>query len=185
MSPPTLDDLSVNITDSGYESFGEFMAEIEQSMKNFMQKSYKVPKDFSENWQAFITAIDWNDKLFAYLLIFHLSLAITVLATRKHVNFQGFLFVLLCGLVFLSERINTYCSLNWRNISSQNYFDEKGAFAGIFFAAPLLFILFIQLINFLIIASKDLIAVKRLQLARKRKENEKTKSEELDQKKIQ
>jgi diacylglycerol kinase len=185
MSPPSLDDLAVNITDSGYESFGDFMAEIEQSMKNIMQKSYKVPTDFSENWQAFITAIDWNDKLFTYLLVFHLSLAIIVLATRKHINFQGFLFILLCGLVFLSERINTYCSLNWRNISSQNYFDEKGAFAGIFFAGPLLLILFVQLINFLIIASKDLIAVKRLQLAKNRKVDEKAKIEELDQKKIQ
>lgn len=153
-----------NISSFSGETFGEFMASIESSMTNLVQQTSRVPKDFQENFEAFIAAVNWEDKLIHYLGIFHLSLFLLFMFTRKNVPFQSCLFFFISGLLFFAEKLNSWGAENWREIASQNYFDKHGAFAGIFFASPLLFICFLQLINFLAIASSDLIKVKRLQL---------------------
>ncbi len=84
---------------------------------------------------------------------------------------------MICICVFLSERLNKVCAENWSHFATQNYFDAKGTFAGIFFAGPLLLIGFIQLLNFLYTASQLLVKVKRQELAMKNKEKGKDKTQ--------
>ena len=80
--------------------------------------------------------------------------------------------------MFLSERLNKVlfdnCDAigiaNGKCIATQNYFDPKGTFAGIFWAGPLLFIGFFQLLNFLFTASRLLIKVKKMELKSKHKD---------------
>lgn len=173
-------DSIINITtDNDSNDFGDFMKSIEDSMLNLVKKSAQVPKDFRENWEAFSAAINWQERLFMALLVFHLVLYLLAFITRNHVDLQTFLFIFISGFLFFSERINTWCRANWREIASQNYFDESGVFAGIFFAAPLLLLLFLQLINFLATASTTLVKVKRLQLAQQRN-LEKSKEQKSD-----
>jgi hypothetical protein len=60
-------------------------------------------------------------------------------------------------------------------IATQDYFDQRGVFAGLLFSAPLLGIGFLQLLILLYQTSTMLIKLKRTQLrANLRKEREKT-----------
>jgi hypothetical protein len=162
---PKMNEQLANLTASfGGDSFGEFMESIETSMLNLVQQTAQVPKDFSENFAAFRAAVDWSDKIIQCLMFFHLFVFIAFIITRNNLTFQSVLFIVNCILLFFCEKLNSWCRIHWREIGSQNYFDERGVFAGIFFAGPLLFIGFLQLINFLRIAAGDLIKVKRLQL---------------------
>ena len=158
--------LNASEADSG--GFDEFLSSIEESMLNMMKQSSRIPKDMKEQWEAFSSAINWEEKLIRYLLVFHAVLFIFAFLSRKNVNLQCFIFFLICGVVSCSEYLNRWCNLNWKEIASQNYFDEHGVFAGVFFAGPLLLILFFQLINLLMIASLKLIEVKRMELRRKK-----------------
>lgn len=81
-------------------------------------------------------------------------------------------------LVKCSERINTYAAHNWEEFATQNYFDAKGVFMGIFLCGPLLVDSFLMLIIFLREASQLLVQVKTMELKRKKqaeKKNEESK----------
>jgi pantothenate kinase len=147
---PELEGLAEAMEDIGKESsgdFGDFMTSIEQSMLSMMKETAKAPETAMEHWQAFSAAVDWSETWIRCLLSFHLVLLTIVLLTRKNVNAQTVLFLLICTLAFLSEHLNTYCAANWTTFSKQNYFDKHGAFAGIMYAGPLLIIGLFQLVS--------------------------------------
>jgi hypothetical protein len=161
------------ITDMlNYESFSDFMESIEKSMTNLVTQTSALPKDFTENLEAFKAAVNWNESFIRCVVIIDVILFLIVFITRKNVNVQAAFFFLICLLLYFCETLNHWCSLNWRQLTTQNYFDEHGVFAGIFFAGPLLCICFLQLINFLKMASVELVKVKRLQLAQKKKNDQ-------------
>jgi hypothetical protein len=158
------------ITDSlNYESFSDFMESIEKSMTKLVSQTSTLPKDFTENLEAFKASVNWDESFIRFVIIFDVVLFLIVFITRKNVNIQAAFFFLICFLLYFCETLNHWCSVNWRQLTTQNYFDEHGVFAGIFFAGPLLLVCFLQLINFLKMASNDLVKVKRLQLAQKKK----------------
>jgi len=147
--------------------FGDFMQNIESSVMSLVKESAKAPETMMQHWDAFSSAIDWKENWIRGLLATHACLFTLVLLTRTNVDAQTILFLLICGMILCSERINSYCSTNWQSFSSQNYFDEHGVFASVMYAGPLLFICFVQLINFLLMASSSLIKVKRIELKAK------------------
>ena len=127
--------------------FGEFMSSIEASMFNMMKETAKAPQDAYEHWQAFSSAVDWSETWIRILLSFHLILLTIVVLTRKNVNIQCALFLIICILTFMSERVNEYCANHWMDFAKQNYFDKHGVFAGIMYAGPLLIIALFQLVS--------------------------------------
>lgn len=134
-----------NAEESG--DFGDFMASIEQSMLHLIKETAQAPSTAWEHWQAFSSAVDWSETWIRCLLSFHLVLFTLVLLTRKSEIAQIALFMVVCGLTFLSERLNSYCSDHWTEFSKQNYFDKHGVFASIMYSGPLLVIGLIQLVR--------------------------------------
>mmetsp|Transcript_40516 Transcript_40516/g.41345 ORF Transcript_40516/g.41345 Transcript_40516/m.41345 type:complete len:175 (-) Transcript_40516:138-662(-) len=145
-------------------SFPQFMGGIEENLTKLVKENAKVPQDMFEHWQAFSSAIDWNENWIRGLLAFHVICFIVAVGFRRNIHVQTFLFLFISALVFLSERINSYCAQNWRLFSKQNYFDKKGIFSGIFFSGPLLAICFFQLVSTLLQASSALVIAKRYEL---------------------
>ena len=72
----------------------------------------------------------------------------------------------LSAAIYAAERINVWAGQNWRSFSTQNYFDKSGVFIGVVYAAPLLAIMFLQLINAVWLCSSMLIEVKRMEIKR-------------------
>ncbi len=150
------------MTNDGYESLGELIHSIEDTVKNLMKESYKAPKDLYEHWQAFSSAVNWNEDFLKYLLAFHLTLFLFVAISRRNTDIQGVLFIVVAGLVFLAEQLNAWCGDNWRYFSTQNYFDKAGLFIGIFYAAPLLIIATLQLVRIPFIHDVQLVLMKQM-----------------------
>lgn len=134
-------------TAAAEESFGNTMSDIEDQVLEMIKGISKAPKDALEAWQAFQAAVNWTETWIRCLLASHVFLFVLVIVKRKSIEFQAAIFFTICILVALSERINRFCSQNWRSFSTQNYFDEHGAFAGIFFAGPYLFIALVILVS--------------------------------------
>ena len=129
------------------ESQNSFFQAVEENLRKIMEETSRAPKDLYEHWSAFTSAINWRDPLIIGILLFHTIMFILVFSTRKNFGFQVFMFLFACLLVFVSEHINTAASLQWKNFATQNYFDKQGIFMGIFLNAPLLLILFVQMVS--------------------------------------
>lgn len=144
-----MEDIVDEIETGGEEGgdFGDFMKGIEESMLHMMKESAKVPETAMEQWQAFAAAIDWSETWIRGLLGFHVAMLFVAFLTRNSINAQTVLFLLICGLIFISEYLNTYCAANWQLFARQNYFDPHGVFAGTLYAGPLLIIALFQLVS--------------------------------------
>lgn len=120
---------------------------------------------FQDNLQAFIHAIAWKEEKWIWLLIgFHIVLWISTIFLRNRIYFQVTVFLFNCLLVFLSETLNELANITWKSFSTQNYFDKRGVFAGVMFAAPLILLLLFQVINLVYLSSNMLILQKRAEL---------------------
>jgi hypothetical protein len=95
---------------------------------------------------AFSSAINWNEWWLRPLLAFHVLLLLSVLIFRENSDFQTVVFFVICVSVVAAERINIVCSQNWQHFSTQNYFDDRGAFISVFYSAPLLLTALVQLV---------------------------------------
>jgi hypothetical protein len=49
--------------------------------------------------------------------------------------------------VYLAERLNSFLGENWKNFSSQNYFDPSGVFMSVLWSGPLLALAMIILVS--------------------------------------
>lgn len=85
-------------------------------------------------------------------------------------------------LVRSSEMMNAYAARNWQSFASQNYFDRGGIFFGVFVCAPLLLDCFIMLTLLIREASSLLIEVKRLEMKKKQRQQEKNTESILEKK---
>jgi hypothetical protein len=142
--------------------FADLLAEAHEHINHLIKESYVAPKNAMEHWAgsshfvrssrltfsvAFSSAVDWSERWIQCLLGFHFILFLAVIISRKNADLQTFLFLFIAVLVFLSETINSYCAIHWKEFSKQNYFDNQGVFIGILFAAPLLSICLFQLVS--------------------------------------
>eukprot|EP01117_Protostelium_nocturnum_P013743 TRINITY_DN5161_c0_g1_i2.p1 TRINITY_DN5161_c0_g1~~TRINITY_DN5161_c0_g1_i2.p1 ORF type:complete len:168 (-),score=54.33 TRINITY_DN5161_c0_g1_i2:141-644(-) len=131
---------------------------------------YYGPKDeemnFTENVIYFIQSVDWTEPWIVSLVIFHIFLVTFVYFTRKMVNVQTILFMLLFGFLYLTERFNGWAMENWETFATRPYFDKNGSFITFMFSFPLVLVEIFILINFLRIMSDLLVKVKRAQFKR-------------------
>jgi hypothetical protein len=135
------------------------------------KKDLKATTTLREDFLAFYHAITWSDKGFILLLSFHLLVLFLAISLRRNTDASIALFVLICGSVLAASYINTFFAAErWKStgLFSQNYFDERGNFVSLFFSAPLLLIVFGQMVYSLIVASNLLIKVKRAELRQSR-----------------
>lgn len=92
-------------------------------------------------------AVDWREPLIVGAVLFHTALLAAVVLARRRLYAQGALFLLIVGLLAFAEKLNSWAHDHWRMFASQQYFDRRGVFMGIFYAGPLLVIGFVQLVR--------------------------------------
>mmetsp|Transcript_85 Transcript_85/g.244 ORF Transcript_85/g.244 Transcript_85/m.244 type:complete len:239 (-) Transcript_85:13-729(-) len=124
------------------------------------------PETFREKIAAFSSAITWEETFIRCLLGMHVVLAILAIIFSRKKSFEGqvILFAIIAGLVYFSEKLNTYGQHHWKEFATQNYFDDQGIFAGTMFAGPLLTICLCMVIDMVREASNLLIVVKRKEI---------------------
>mmetsp|Transcript_10462 Transcript_10462/g.13569 ORF Transcript_10462/g.13569 Transcript_10462/m.13569 type:complete len:172 (-) Transcript_10462:163-678(-) len=142
----------------------DIVENIKDEIFQIQRESGAGPQTFLENWQAFIAAVDWNERWIQAILGFHVVLFVMTVLFRKKQGVQVCIFFLICGLICIAEPLNTFCAQNWQKFSNQDYFDEHGLFASTLYSGPLLVIGFYQLFNFLKITADLLVRVKRAEL---------------------
>ena len=151
------------------------------------KETKNLPKNLYEDYEAFTSAVNWNQNWIKAIIAFHVLNYVLFIATRNNISVQVTSFFFLMTLMVFLEYINSYCFKHWSSFSDQNYFDKNGLFIGITVATPVIILCTIQLvrvlqtliilyifikfllfqINFLVIASSLLIKAKRMELARK------------------
>ncbi|GLD99162.1 hypothetical protein PINS_up007880 [Pythium insidiosum] len=117
--------------------------------------------------------VDWTEPLIVGLLAMHVVLLATVILTRHHYKLQFALFLTIMLLLFVTERLNAWAREHWRLFATQQYFDQRGVFMGIFYAAPLLAIGFVQLLLTMKSLVSMLIVVKRAEFRQQLQRNAK------------
>ncbi|KAF1331296.1 Transmembrane protein 18, partial [Globisporangium splendens] len=91
-------------------------------------------------------AVNWTEPLVVGALCFHALLFLAVFLSRKRLVLQFALFAVIILMVLVTEPLNKWSHANWKSIATQNYFDPRGVFIGIFYAGPLLAAGFFQLL---------------------------------------
>ncbi|TMW62540.1 hypothetical protein Poli38472_005158 [Pythium oligandrum] len=125
--------------------------------------------------------VNWTEPLILGLATFHLLLLVTVFLTRHRLYVQFALFVAIILLLVVTEALNTWARANWRRIATQQYFDQRGVFMGIFYGAPLLVTGFFQLMLNMANMVQMLILVKRAEFRQQLKDKKKQESKPHDE----
>jgi len=126
----------------------------------------------------FIKSVDWSEPFLRVLLAAEALFLAVSLLTLHNAKIQSTLFFSALFILAMSESINTWAANHWQSFSATNYFDENGAFIGAVFAAPLLLITFVLLINLVRLLGNLMVQVKTLQLKKELKDRAKrTKSD--------
>eukprot|EP01053_Blabericola_migrator_P012973 Blabericola_migrator_1__12972@NODE_860_length_6237_cov_124_199352_g610_i0_p6_GENE_NODE_860_length_6237_cov_124_199352_g610_i0NODE_860_length_6237_cov_124_199352_g610_i0_p6_ORF_typecomplete_len147_score10_61TMEM18/PF14770_6/8_3e20_NODE_860_length_6237_cov_124_199352_g610_i040154455 len=124
-----------------------------------------------EDFQVFLSHIEWSHWVFKSLLVFHICyLVATCVAVHK-----AHLPSIITLSIVTSESINNYFASHrrWQTVLGfkDNYFrDRSGAFISIVWSAPFIITGLWSMILMLIKTSSLLVKVKRLERARKRKD---------------
>ena len=101
-----------------------------------------------EAFMGFYHAVRWRDPGVLALLGFHVVFALVCLLVRRHPNAHIAMFLLACGLCYSATHINALLAVHWRDCGfSQNYFDRHGVFMSSLFCAPLLLVVFVQMVR--------------------------------------
>ena len=103
----------------------------------------------------------WSEPWLRCVIGFHCVLWVLAVCTRRRVNAQCGIFFVVAAAVAAAERLNALGARRWSSFATQDYFDEHGVFAACVWCAPLLALAFLQLFNFLYLASNLLVDVKR------------------------
>eukprot|EP00613_Pedinella_sp_CCMP2098_P010103 CAMPEP_0171672812 /NCGR_PEP_ID=MMETSP0990-20121206/52205_1 /TAXON_ID=483369 /ORGANISM="non described non described, Strain CCMP2098" /LENGTH=181 /DNA_ID=CAMNT_0012258159 /DNA_START=100 /DNA_END=646 /DNA_ORIENTATION=+ len=107
----------------GTSGFPEMIGSLNEQVYSMARESGNAPKNFREDVEAFIAAVDWSEKWIRALIAFQLVLWVTTVVTRNRFNWQVATFFFVSILVWGSETINTYAHLNWKAFSTQDYFE--------------------------------------------------------------
>lgn len=138
------------------------------------------PQTFMQHFEAFRSAINWQEPFIVSIVIFQCIMFIaTLYVSRRNGSLvqRVVIMILVAVIVRLSEYLNRYGNDHWMDIATQNYFDSKGIFVTIMICTPLLIDSVIMLISFIREASGLLIQVKTKQLqkqfdAKKKKQHQ-------------
>jgi len=158
------------ISGAASTGFDEFLKTITSHYNHVIKETSRAPQGAKESFQAFTSAVNFNEPWIQCLLGFHVCYFLLFLFTRKDVDVQTIQFLATCVLVYISERLNTSAHQNWEAFSLQDYFDKQGVFVGVMYAGPLLLVGFAQLVNFLVLAAQALVVAKKLELGKQKYE---------------
>lgn len=115
--------------------------------------------DLRSSILAWAHAINWRERNIQVLVVLHLVILFLVVSTRKNIEIQASLLVMIGAIVLQTERLNTFLAKNWRQQGwSQNYFDEHGFFMLTAVSGPLLAVSILQVVLMLKYAA-DLLVV--------------------------
>jgi hypothetical protein len=131
-------------------------------------------RDLRNDLMGFVHAIDWSEQWLMGLAAFHALMWLVAIASRRSHDAQMVLLVVILGLVYCAERVNTLAGAHWQSFATQNYFDRRGVFVSVMYSAPLLCLALLVLLNALRAAGALLIQVKRKELRVKAKAKSKT-----------
>ena len=134
------------------------------------------PQNRWENLQAFGAAVNWREPFILSLLAFHILTIVTCYYVRKYGSMASRLVLLgiIAVLVRSAEWINKICYTRWHLFATQNYFDQRGIFASIFFSSPLLLFAFSMLVSYLMEARQLIRELQRMKLQVHKMKREKT-----------
>ena len=118
-----------------------------QGFYHAVGQSCRVPAKLLPLALPLLRAPDWTEPWLVCLLLFHVLAFVVVIMLRRNVNFQMVSFVVICVVVFFAENLNTFLGLNWREFATQNYFDSGGLFLSTVFSAPLMLLVFTQMVR--------------------------------------
>jgi len=138
-----------------------------------------------DHFHAFRAAVNWTEPFILSLMTFHVVVFMLCMwASRPSRSLvpRVVLMVSIGILVRSAERLNVYAAQNWQDFATQNYFDSKGVFMGIFLCGPLLVDSFLMLVIYLREASQLLVQVKTMELKRKEEAKKKNKDQESKKK---
>ncbi|KAG2387872.1 hypothetical protein C9374_001466 [Naegleria lovaniensis] len=132
---------------------------------------------FKSDAKSFINSVYWREEYWLQgVIAMHIVFLTCIIMSRKNMNMQALLFGLICVMTYLSESLNRWCNANWQLFSTMNYFDGRGFFTAVVYAFPLLFLLFIIVVNMIITSAQMVIKVKRRQLQRQRQKEQNNRS---------
>lgn len=120
--------------------------------------------DFYNDIMGFAHAVDWNERWLWGLGAFHALAWVFAFAFRKSHDAQMVILLVILGLVYCAEWINTLAREHWQSFAGQDYFDKRGVFVSVMFSANLLIVALFVLINALRTASSLLVKVKRKEI---------------------
>jgi transmembrane protein 18 len=133
------------------------------------------PVGFLENFEAFRSAITWSEPFIIGLVTFQIFMFITCLLVSRHdtgIVPRMSVLIFIMVLVRTVEYLNQLASRNWKDFTTQNYFDHKGIFVSFMVSGPLLFDCLMMLMLFVREASGLLVKVKTNEFKRKRKQQQ-------------
>ncbi|CAK9199981.1 unnamed protein product [Sphagnum troendelagicum] len=121
-------------------------------------------RSFLDPLLGFVHAVDWTEPWLVGLIVFHITLLVLAVASRKHSNVQMAMFfcVLLC--VYVAERMNIYLHRHWKSFARQPYFDSHGVFLSVVWSGPLLLVSALILFNSLLTLTSLMVKWKRAEL---------------------
>ena len=120
--------------------------------------------DLYNDVMGFGHAIDWSERWLIGLGAFHATVWLVMIASRRNNDVQMGLLVMILGLVYSAEWINSLAGMYWQTFARQNYFDRRGVFISVMFSAPMLCAAMLVLLNALRSAGSLLIQVKRREI---------------------
>lgn len=128
-----------------------------------------------ENLQAFQAAINWREPFILSILAFHILTLFVCYYVRKYGGMASrlILLVALSLMVRSAEWANKKCAAHWHLFATQNYFDPRGIFAGIFLSFPLLLLAFGMLLSYLMEARQLMRDLQGIKLERHKKKRSK------------
>jgi len=142
---------------------------IADSVMGDIMRGQVGPQTPMEHISAFQSAINWSEPFICCIIAFQVFVFVATIYVCKKKNLAARIILLVFIGVFVksSEYLNMYASRHWEDFASQNYFDERGIFAGIMLSAPMLLNAFIMLISFMREAVHLLVEVKTMELKNK------------------
>jgi hypothetical protein len=157
----------INVDD--VEDIEGFHSTVDNVLKEILasQPQSTGPSSMSDSAEAFLTAINFKEDgpAFIYPMVaFHVFALTIVILTRRNLNAQAAIFLVLASLIYLSENLNTWASLNYEKFSTQNYFTPDGSFVGLLFSLPLLLISCIAVGSMVYNAGLLVVQVKRAEM---------------------
>ncbi len=136
------------------EELGKQIATAEVSQK-------EIAANLTEPVVGFIHAVSWREPWLICLVVFHTSLLVLSIVSRKHSNMQMGIFFLAFLGVFSAERLNSFLQRHWKHFAYQPYFDSQGLFLSTVWSGPLLVVSSLILVNSLITFSTLVLKWKR------------------------